>query len=336
VNRIFRAARVSAALACVVVSLPPSLAGAQAALTRPENPEVEKLVAHGIELRNDGKDAEALKTFRKAAEIDPDSVRVQLHLATVYQALGNWLMADEYLSLALRRENHPYVSRHRKALEEAQRVINANIGRLEVEGEPAGAEVRLNGHLVGTLPLAEPVRVTVGQYMLEVRLDGHYTARRPIVITGRALVRESVNLEALAPEDRAAQKSAGAVLRPAAGDTADTSASRPWLTWTLVGLGGAAAVTTVAALISREAHAANWNDESCLEVERTREEVCGSEREKAETAGTVAVVGAVATGLFAAGALANVFVFAPSAAPGGVGVSGCALGIEGVSCFGSF
>jgi tetratricopeptide (TPR) repeat protein len=338
VHRSLRAARMSTALACVVVCLQPSVAGAQAALTRPENPEVEKLVARGIELRNDGKDSEALKTFQKAAEIDPDSVRVQLHLATVYQALGNWLMADDYLTLALRRENHPYVSRHRKALEEAQRVINANIGRLEVEGEPAGAEVRLNGHLVGTLPLAEPVRVTVGQYMLEVRLDGHYTARRPIVIAGRALVRESVSLEALASEDRTAEKPEGGVLRPAArGGTEDTSASRPWLTWTLVGLGGAAAVTTVAAVVSRELHAGRWNDNArCLEVDRTREEVCGSEREKAETAGTVAVVGAVATGLFAAGALANVFVFAPSAAPGDVGVSGCALAIGGVSCFGSF
>jgi hypothetical protein len=251
----------------------------------------------------------------------------------VYQALGEWLLADDYLRLALSHETHPYVVRHEKSLDDAQRVISANIGRLEVEGEPAGAEVRLNGRLIGTLPLAAPARATVGSYSLEVRLEGHYTLQRPLVITGNSLSRESVRLE-----PRPADEPQRALASTASGEpTADRPAERPWLTWTLAGLSAAAGVTTVTALVYREVHANNWNDNSqCLSVDQTREELCGAERDKVESADSVAIVAGVATGLFAAGALLNVFAFSTGSPPGQASLQGCTVGLTGASCFGSF
>src|SRR6185295_9423032 len=104
-------------------------AGAAAQSAGPaENPEADRYVSEGIALRAQGRDADALTAFQKAAALDPSSVRVQIHLATVYQALGDWLKADEYLSMALARSNHPYVNRHRQVLEDAKKVIDANIG----------------------------------------------------------------------------------------------------------------------------------------------------------------------------------------------------------------
>jgi hypothetical protein len=304
---------------------------------RAENPEADKFVAEGIELRARGKDTEALRAFQKAAEIDPDSVRVQIHLATVYQALGNWLLADEYLSMALARQNHPYVNRHRQTLEDAKRVIDANIGRLEVEGEPAGAEVRLNGRLVGTLPLAAPIRSTIGSFMLEVRHDGHYTSQRPITITGGGLVRESVQLESL-PADAGFRGGAGSSDAAAGNITHIDSGGSPWLTWTFVGAAGVAGATTVGALIFREVHAGRWNDNTrCLEVDRTRAEVCGDERDKANTAETVVLVSGALTGAFALGAVLNgLGVFESDAPPSELGLRGCNLGLAGASCFGTF
>jgi hypothetical protein len=304
---------------------------------RAENPEADKFVAEGIELRARGKDTEALRAFQKAAEIDPDSVRVQIHLATVYQALGNWLLADEYLSMALARQNHPYVNRHRQTLEDAKRVIDANIGRLEVEGEPAGAEVRLNGRLVGTLPLAAPIRSTVGSFMLEVRHEGHYTAQRPITITGGGLVRESVQLEPL-PADAAFRGGAGSSNAAPVTITDIDGGGSPWLTWTFVGAAGVAGATTVGALIFREEHAGRWNDNArCLEVDRTRAEVCGDERDKANTAETVALVGGALTGAFALGAVLNALgVFESEAPPSELGLRSCNLGFAGATCFGTF
>jgi tetratricopeptide (TPR) repeat protein len=308
---------------------------------RAENPEADKFVAEGIELRARGKDNEALRAFQKASEIDPESVRVQIHLATVHQALGNWLLADEYLSMALARQNHPYVNRHRQTLEDAKKVIEGNIGRLELEGEPAGAEVRLNGRLVGTLPLAAPIRSTIGSYLLEVRREGFYAVQRPIVITGGGLVREAIHLEPL-PVDGEAWRTRGAVqpgVAPAVmRDGVDDSSGHAWVTWTLVGAAGLAGATTVTAIVLREGYADRWNDnQRCLDADRTRAEVCGGERDKAQTAQSVALISGVLTGVFAAGATLEAFgVFEADAPPGEAGLRGCNLGLAGASCFGTF
>jgi hypothetical protein len=313
-------------------------AGAQVVSDGAENPEADAFVSRGIAMRAQGKDAEALTLFEKAAELDPGSVRVQIHLATVHQALGHWLLADDYLRSALEHQNHPYINRHRQSLDDARRVIEANIGRFAVEGEPAGAEVRLNGRLVGTLPLTTPVRATVGSYTLDVRLKGHYPSQRPIIITGGTLVRETVQLERL-PEKPGGVAESG----PERGSTTvggdarlDDPASRGWLTWTLVGASGVAAGTTLGALIFREVHAARWNDDArCLEVERTRAEVCGGERDKVSSAEDIAVVGGVLTGMFAVGALVNVFAFQANE-PGRAGLGSCGIGWGRALCVGSF
>jgi tetratricopeptide repeat protein/PEGA domain-containing protein len=317
-----------------------SAAHAQSA-GRAENPEADKFVAEGIELRARGKDNEALKAFQKASEIDPDSVRVQIHLATVHQALGNWLLADEYLSMALARQNHPYVNRHRQTLEDAKKVIEGNIGRLELEGEPAGAEVRLNGRLVGTLPLSTPIRSTIGSYLLEVRREGFYAVQRPIVLTGGGLVREAIHLEPL-PADGEGWRARNAVQPGAAPavmrDGVEDSSGHAWLTWTLAGAAGLAGVTTVTALVLREGYAGRWNDnQRCLDADRTRAEVCGDERDKAQTAESFALVSGMLTGVFAAAATLDAFgVFEADAPPGEAGLRGCNLGFAGASCFGTF
>jgi hypothetical protein len=315
-------------------------AGAQAQVAIPaENPEADRFVSQGIALRAQGRDADALEAFQRAAELDPNSVRVQIHLATVYQALGDWLKADEYLSMALSRSNHPYVNRHRQVLEDAKKVIDANVGRLEVEGEPVGSEVRLNGRLVGTLPLASPVRATIGSYVLEVQSPGHYPVSRPIVITGGALVRELVDLEPMstaAPGRVAETTFAGST--NGAGPGADLPAHRTWLTWTLAGAAGVAGVISIGAIISREAHADHWNDNSrCLEAGRTRAEVCGDERDKVETASAVAWVTGVTAGLFATGAVLNALgVFEPELGSTQAGLQGCGVSLGGAGCFGTF
>ena len=317
-------------------------AAAQSASARAESPEVEKRITEAIALREQGKDLAALEELKRASELDPRSVRVQVHLSNVYQALGQWLPADQYLRMALAQPDHPYVQRHRQELDDARSVIEDNIGSLDVEGEPAGAEVRLNGRLIGTVPFPAPLPVTVGSYTLEVKMEGHYPVRRPIAIAGRGFVRESVQLERLANDElgtRSFPASVGPVVPStgaSSGEALDRSSTRPWLTWTLAGLGAAAGLTAVGAIVYREAHARRWNDDSCLAVGQTREQLCGEEREKVETGDAVAITSGIAAGLFAAGAMINAFVFTEPARASQAGLQGCALGPAGASCFGAF
>jgi hypothetical protein len=240
------------------------------------------------------------------------------------------------LRQALAQPQHPYVQRHRQALAEARSVIDDHLGKLEVAGEPAGAEVRLNGQKIGTLPLSVPVPVTVGSYTLEVRMPGHYTVSRPLTIAARDHARETIRLEPRPPEDSGALPPSGVAAGTTTTFPLERPAERPWLTWTLAGLSAAAAATTVGAFIYREDHARRWNDDSrCVSAERTRAQLCASERDKVEAGDAWAIGAGVATVVFAGAALLNAYVFVAEPAEQ-AGLEGCSVGLQGASCFGSF
>jgi hypothetical protein len=305
------------------------------------------LVDQGIELRRQGKDAEALDVFKQAVLLHPDSVRALIHVATCYQAVGDWVAADAHLRRALEHTSDPYVERHKQALENAQRVIAERLGMLEVGGGPAGAVVLLNGQRMGQLPLSEPIRATVGDYLLEVKMPGHYPTSRPVSIKSRTLVREDVQLASAGARssEAFAAGSASSLGSTSGMPSEDGTPAGPektqWLTWTLGGLGGAAAVTALTALIVRNSNAQHWNDDGrCLNVPgRTRQELCGDERDSAKTAENVALVGGTAAIFLGAGALLSSFIANRSEQPeanhlGFLG--GCTLSPEGASCRGSF
>jgi hypothetical protein len=305
------------------------------------------LVDQGIELRRQGKDAEALNVFKQAVLLQPDSVRALIHVATCYQAVGDWVSADTHLRRALEHTADPYIERHREALENAHRVIADRLGMLEVGGGPAGAIVLLNGQRMGQLPLSEPIRATVGDYLLEVKMPGHYPTSRPVSIKSRTLVREDVQLAsagARSSEAFAAGSASGGAASAGTSHSEDGSApgaaKSQWLTWTLGGLGGAAAITAVTALIVRNESARHWNDdERCRNVPgRTRQDLCGDERDSAKTAENVALIGGTAAVFLGAGALLSSFITnrteRPEASLGFLG--GCTLTPEGASCHGSF
>ncbi len=298
--------------------------------------EVSRLVERGIELRRQGQDAQALLLFEAALEKAPESARVRVHVATTHQALGQWLEADRYLRELLAEPGDPYVRKHRAALESARQFVDQHLGSLDIVGEPAGAEVRLSGRSIGSLPLSEPVRLPVGSYVLEVKSAGYYPVERPITITAAGLLRESVSLaarELAPPEPAPASSGAGA---PAA----EASSSPRWLTWTLAGVGAAAALTTGVAVLVRENHARRWNGDECLAPDLTRGEVCGDELDAGRSAETVALAGGVVSGVFLAAALTSYLLEAPvEAAPGDSSASAavrCGIGWASAACGGTF
>ena len=100
-----------------------------------------------------------------------------------------------------RRAPHrrPEGGRHRRLHPEQPRrpsrsrltVAKRNVGRVEITGDPTGAEVLVNGRLVGKVPLPQPVRVIAGSVDIELRAPGyraglsHHHRRRPPVPAGR-------------------------------------------------------------------------------------------------------------------------------------------------------
>jgi len=336
------------AVSCAVLLVAPGLrAEPRAAAPATSLSRSETLIEQGMDLRQSGQEEAALPLFEEAAALEPESVRARVHLAATHQALGHWVEADALLTEVLSAPDDPYLERHRATLERAAEFVGRHLGSLMLSGQPAGAEVQLDGRTLGVLPLPDAVRVPVGSYQLEVLREGYYPLRRPLVISSGAVLREAVALAPLPADPGAAVANGEASGRDTA--SAGTGGGSPaWLSWTLTGLTAGAAITTGVALVVRNQHASEWNSADCLQPGRTRGEVCGAELDAGKTAESVAYVSGVATLLFAAGAAVSWTLGEPaaseapnavasqSAASARVALTRCSLTLGGALCAGSF
>ncbi len=154
---------------------------------------VLSLLQDGVNLRQQGRDAEAHARFVAAWQLEPLPVCAGQR-AFAAQALGRWTEADRFVRAALDAPGDDWVRRHRAALERARAIIAGHIGLVEIVGGVAGTEVRLDGELVGTLPLAEPLHARAGTLTLELRAAGHHTSSRRLTVEPGAVTREPGDL----------------------------------------------------------------------------------------------------------------------------------------------
>ena len=173
------------------------LVGVFCGAARAEDPEA--LLQKGVELRRNKDDEGALKVFEQAYEVQK-SPKAAAQIGLAAQAIGIWGRADRRLREALASPNDPWIRKHHSTIEDALKVIGSHVGHLEVSGSPSGAQVRVDGELVGTLPLGEPVSVTAGRVALEVSADGYLSILRAGVVTVGQLTRERFQLQSLAQQ----------------------------------------------------------------------------------------------------------------------------------------
>jgi hypothetical protein len=322
--------------ACALFGSAPSDALAQ------DPPSLESLIQEGIRLRRDGEDEKALEVFREAERLQPSSVRVLLHLATAAQAAGHWVEADTYIRRVFDYRDDPYYRRYESDISMVEQLIASRVGRFQVVGSPPGAEVRLNGRVVGHLPMAEPHRLEAGNYQLEVVSQGHYALRRGQRIPGGVLTREVVDL---GPETSSSESA----LVLGQDSTPPRWWEERWVAWSLAGVGAASALTAGIAFVVREQQASQWNDDGRCVVPGggTREQQCGSDYGDARLAERIGATATVSALLFGGAAIAH-FTLIDSRRGNGsrdATTSGgeeatlethCGAGWLGVSCEGTF
>jgi hypothetical protein len=204
--------KASAAVALVLVlvgGVPARAAGAEA-----EDPEA--LIRQGMELRRQGQDARALPYFEKAYQRSRNP-RTAAQLGLVKMALGYWIEAERYLSEGLATPDHPWISKNRSTLESARTNVRGMIGELTVVGEPAGAEVLVNGQPAGKLPLASPIRLGKGAVEVELRAPGYASTSRSLTIAGGGSESVSIALARVEEQRQAAGAGAGTDTNPMRG-----------------------------------------------------------------------------------------------------------------------
>ena len=192
--------------------------------------EAEKLLRHGVELRRARDDEAAAREFQKAYDL-VRTPRAAGQLGLAKQALGLWVDAERFLGEALRSPDDAWVAKNKSVLDGAMVTIQGHLARVEIIGNPEGADVAISGRRVGKLPLAEPVRVSAGQVDVDVTASGYSPAQRTVTLIGGQYQRVVVHLVKVeaAPAGAAANadSSAKPVSAPALASTSTETSTSP-------------------------------------------------------------------------------------------------------------
>jgi hypothetical protein len=112
------------------------------------------------------------------------SPRTAGQLGLVEMALGYFVDAEKYLGEAVASPDHPWVAKNLATLKAQLATAKSQIGELYIVGEPAGAEVVVNGKSAGRLPLSGPVRLDKGRVDVQVRAAGYLPASDTVTMVG--------------------------------------------------------------------------------------------------------------------------------------------------------
>jgi hypothetical protein len=171
------------------------------AVARPglaDDREAERWIRHGIELRKAHDDEGAVREFQRAYDaIHTPRAAGQLGLAE--QALGRWEDAEHHVREAMQASSDPWIVKNQAVLADALGIIQSHLGRVEVMGDPEGADVSVNGRKVGKLPLAEAVPVSAGQVDIDLRAPGYQPAQRTVTIVAGQYQRVVLHLATNGP-----------------------------------------------------------------------------------------------------------------------------------------
>jgi len=142
-----------------------------AAQAAPDAGDEDELIRDALQNRKRGNDHMAEVELQRAYDI-AHSPRAAAQLGFAEQALGMWPQAEAHVGEALRGTDDRWIRKNRATLEESLATIRAHVGRVEIVGGTAGAQVTVNGQPVGLLPLASAVAVAAGPVEIAVRTPG--------------------------------------------------------------------------------------------------------------------------------------------------------------------
>jgi hypothetical protein len=337
------AGRLFATASAAALALALLVAPATAAEAPSTGGETEDLIKRGNDLRRVGDDQNALPLLAKAYERQP-TPRNAVQLGLVEQALGRWADSDLHLTEAMKAKQDPWIVRNRAPIEDALNRAKSHVGRVEITGEPAGAEVLVGGRSVGQVPLAEPVRVSAGTVDVELRAVGYRSALRSVRIEGGQYQPVVIRLErgSGATIVNSDTPLPGSAMPTDAGLQTSAAPPSPVRLWAERGAWAGTALALgfgTYELLAHNRDVKTFNDRGCYESDRgpylingnggSDDVPCRSLADSYDTSRKLAFTGFIAAGAFAATGVV-LHLLAPDEAPQQARVATCAPRVDGV------
>ncbi|WP_437679324.1 PEGA domain-containing protein [Sorangium sp. So ce131] len=156
--------------------------------------KARQLFEEGVKAANASRWSDAHASFLAAWRLK-EHYQIASNLGVAELKLGKYREAAEHLTWYLREAPETKVEQRRRAEAWLKEAL-PKVASVTVQVEPAGAEVTVDGALVGKAPLTLPVFLDPGQHEIRARLDGHVPEKR--AVTARAGQTETVSLRLVA------------------------------------------------------------------------------------------------------------------------------------------
>jgi tetratricopeptide (TPR) repeat protein len=189
-----------------------------------------KRFQEGVKLFDQGKFEEARAAFLQAYALKKHPA-VLLNLAQSELRSDHPVEAARHFSEFL-RDNPGADAAERKAAQDGLTAARTKTGRIDIKVNVAGADVLIDGELVGRAPLPEPVDVPPGAHKLEARLAGYQsaTADATAEIGKSASASLSLSRDGAAPAAAAGEPSSDDAAADE-GVSISTDGRKPFLDW---------------------------------------------------------------------------------------------------------
>jgi hypothetical protein len=143
----------------------------------------EQHLKRGVRLLAQNKDKEALDEFKAAYAISP-SPKAAAEMGLAECSLKLWLDAEKHLTESLQAASDDWIKRNKVFIEEQLNQTRTHLGWLVVRGT-FGAEVTVDGAVVGRLPLPEPkIRRPEGPVEIKARSPERGTVVKEVQVFG--------------------------------------------------------------------------------------------------------------------------------------------------------
>ncbi|MCP4678067.1 MAG: PEGA domain-containing protein, partial [Deltaproteobacteria bacterium] len=117
------------------------------------------------------------------------------NLANCYKALHRYGDALKTLEQLEEELGHEMDAVLRAKVEQLEQKIRELVATVTIRVNHSGASIALDGRVIGTSPLEEPLIVGPGEHEIQVSLEGYETASRSISLASREEQQESFQLE---------------------------------------------------------------------------------------------------------------------------------------------